>query len=82
MLLDRGHRQNRDDLAHVGGGKIAPAHLGPELGWQHPDLQSVQGARAATASISTLNSGRAKPWTTIKVEAGGGLPTNSSRTFM
>src|SRR6202044_1358010 len=39
MLLDRRHRQYRDDLAHVGGGKIAPAHLGPELGWQHPDLQ-------------------------------------------
>ena len=61
MLLDRGDRQNRDDFAHVGGGEIAPAHLGPELGRQHADLPGAQGARAATASISTLNSGRAKP---------------------
>src|SRR3984885_5036492 len=44
--------------------------------------KSVQRARAATASISTLNSGREKPWTTIKVEAGGGLPTNSSTTLI
>src|ERR1700733_1871611 len=55
-------RQNRDDLAHVSGGKITPAHLGPKLGWQHADLQALK-ARAATASISILNSGRAKPST-------------------
>ena len=42
----------------------------------------VQAGFAATASISTLNSGRAKPCTTISVDAGGGLSTNSSRTFM
>ena len=45
MLLDRGHRQNRDDFAHVGGGKITPAHLGPKLGWQHADLLALK-ARA------------------------------------
>ena len=42
MLLDRGHRQNRDDFAHVGGGKVTPAHLGPELGWQHLDLPALK----------------------------------------
>ena len=45
MLLDRRHRQNRDDFAHVGGGKIAPAHLGPEPGWKHAYLLTFK-ARA------------------------------------
>ena len=35
---------------------------------------------AATTSTSTRNSGRVKPETIIKVEAGGGVPTVRSRT--
>ena len=35
-------------------------------------------AFSITASISTTNSGRAKPLTTISVEAGGGSPTTAS----
>lgn len=39
-------------------------------------------AFAAITSTSTLNSGRAKPETIIRVEAGGGAATKRSRTAM
>ncbi len=42
MLLDRSHRQNRDHFTHVRGGKVTPAHFGPELGWQHSDLPAFK----------------------------------------
>ena len=59
VLLDRGDRQDRDDLAHVRCGEVAPAHFRPELRRKHAD--PLHAVCAAIASISTLNSGRAKP---------------------
>ena len=89
VLFDRRDRQDGDDIGHIGVLEILPAHLGPYFRWQHgiPQFLPVfsrqtQDARAATASISILNSGRAKPCTISSVEAGGGTPMNSSRTFM
>ena len=48
-----------------------------KTGWRAP-----QSTFAATHSTSTLNCGREKPETIIKVEAGGGSPTWRSRTRM
>jgi hypothetical protein len=59
-------RQSNTQLRRVLGAAKRPPHL----------------TFAATASISTLNSGRENPLTTNSVDAGGGLLTNSSRTFM
>ncbi len=72
MLLDGRDRQHRDMAAHVCRAEILPRPLGPELRW---DRLVSHGSRPATASISTRNSGRAKPATIISVEAGGGVGT-------
>ena len=79
VLLDRRRRQHRDGAAHVAGAELLRRQVEPEAGGH----RSVLGSRRAIArppwrrsiSTSTLNSGRAKPDTIIRVEAGGGAAT-------
>ena len=82
---------NRDGLRIAGAAELTagvhartePAEIPPcQLGVVAAKGTFTRPAIAATASISTLNSGRENPDTTSSVEAGGGVPINSSRTFM
>ena len=74
MLLDGGDREDRDGLLRIeavefGGGEVVP----PDLAIGHEGTrvrQRPENHPAAMASISTTNSGRAKPETIISVEAG------------
>ena len=78
VLLDRRGGEDRNgffrvDAGEIGGGEIAP----PDLALGHG---LSQAGVAAMASISTTNSGRAKPETIIRVEAGSGSPNSVLRT--
>ncbi len=90
VLLGRGGRQDRDRRIGIDRGKLArpvfaPAEP-PASRSLHPPKNCFtpesQTGPTAIASISTLNSGRAKPETIISVEAGSGSVKSRSRTAM
>ena len=71
VLLDRRRREDCDRLVRIEavefeGGEVVP----PDLAVSHVKSLENQPGVAAIASISTTNSGRAKPETIISVDAG------------
>ena len=68
-----------DAFAELGRAGIQPSAAGAS---QLRSRKTPHARPAAITSTSTLNSGRVKPETIIRVEAGGGLPTTRSRTSM